>query len=488
MEGKQKEPDEGRGKAEPVGTQGSSPGNRPVREEGEVKMERIEQIADWERGFFPDGTPADPWFGEEPLPSVEDYERTYPLDAYGVLPGDEVQTGKIQEVIDRASEEGGGLLIIPKGRYVSGALFLKEGVDLYVAEGGILSGSEDIRDFPICDTRIEGQSCRYFPALLNIEGRKGVVLFGEGTIDGNGRKYWEEFWLRRDWNPACTNKDAQRPRLVFFSHCTDVLVRGLTLQNSPFWTNHLYKCRFVKYLDCKILSPVAPVKAPSTDAIDIDACTDVVVRRCTMAVNDDAVALKGGKGAWADEAPENGANERIVIEDCTYGFCHGCLTFGSESVHDRNIVFRNVTVGTGYNLLWMKLRPDTPQHYEHVLMENITGRAANFLNIHPWSQFYDLQGREDMPVSLCEHVHIRNCEFVCDSFFHVKADEEHYHLADFCLESLKICATEGDIDESAVEDLKVTGLVLTKKEGIDFPDSVTTIEEDTGGKAAAGSR
>lgn len=432
--------------------------------------------------LFPDGTRIDPWFREEPEVTLESYERRFSLEDYGIEPGKKVQTEKIQALIDRIAKEGGGLLVVPRGVFCSGALYFRQGVDLYVAEGGVLMGSEDIRDFPLCETRIEGQSCLYFPALINAEGLDGFTMFGEGTIDGNGRKYWEAFWLRRSWNPACTNKDEQRPRLVFLSHCSNVLVKGLTLQNSPFWTNHLYKCHHVRYLDCRILSPDSPVKAPSTDAIDIDACTDVSIRKCYMAVNDDAVALKGGKGAWADEAPENGANERILIEDCDYGFCHGCLTFGSESIHDRNIVLRNVKVGTSYNLLWMKLRPDTPQHYEYVLMENIKGKAASFLNIHPWSQFYDRQGRTDLPVSVCEHVKIRNCEFVCDHFFHVKADEEHYHLRDFELRDLLVHAADGSVEESAVEDLVMRDVWLLEKEGIDYPDSVVTLEDEAAKK------
>lgn len=64
------------------------------------------------------------------------------------------------------------------------------------------------------------------------------------------------------------------------------------------------------------------MKAPSTDAIDIDVCTDVLVKNCRMEVNDDAVVLKGGKGPWADMLQENGISERVIIEDCVYGFCH----------------------------------------------------------------------------------------------------------------------------------------------------------------------
>ena len=224
-----------------------------------------------------------------------------------------------------------------------------------------------------------------------------------------------------------------------------------------------------------MLSPHAPVGGPSTDAIDIDACTDVLVKNCYMAVNDDAVALKGGKGPWADTAPENGANERIIIEDCEYGFCHGCLTFGSECVHSRNIVMRGIKVSTGYNFLWLKFRPDTPQCYEYVLEENITGKTANFLNINPWTQFYDIKGRKDLPVSRGDNITDRNCRFECDTYFNVKADEEHYHLSNITLEDLEVTAADIGFDASAAEDLTVRNVRLVKKDGVEYPDSVTTI-------------
>ena len=428
--------------------------------------------------LFPDGTEIPEWFRDIPSVTLEQFKNQYRLDQYGILPDGTIQTSRIQALIDQAAQKGGGVLVVPKGCFVSGALYFRQGVHLCIEKGGMLMGSDDLMDFPLCETRIEGQNCLYFPALINADGLDGFTIFGEGTIDGNGLKFWQDFWLRKVWNPRCTNKDAQRPRLVFISHCTNVLVTGVTFQNSPFWTNHLYKCQYVKYIGCRMLSPVSPVKAPSTDALDIDACQDVLVKNCYMAVNDDAVALKGGKGPWADENPENGANERIIIEDCEYGFCHGCLTFGSESICDRNIILRNIKVGTGYNMLWMKLRPDTPQHYSYVLVENIEGKAANFLNINPWSQFFDLQGRTDLPVSLCDHVTIRNCRFTCDTFFNVQADEEHYHLSDYSFENLTVESTNISVNRTAIENLLFKNVQLTKKDNIDYPDAVTTLKED----------
>src|SRR5690606_27554065 len=112
------------------------------------------------------------------------------------------------------------------------------------------------------------------------------------------------------------------------------------------------------------------VKAPSTDAIDLDVCTNVLVKNCYLSVNDDAVALKGGKGPLADKDENNGGNKNIIIEDCTFGFCHSALTCGSESIYNHNIVFRRNTINMAQRLLWLKMRPDTPQNYEYILVED----------------------------------------------------------------------------------------------------------------------
>lgn len=326
---------------------------------------------------------------------------------------------------------------------------------MYVAEGGVLKGSPDICDYEIRKTRMEGETCLYFSALINADGIDGFTMCGPGTIDGNGLQSWKSFWLRRKWNPACTNKDEQRPRLVYISNCSNVMIADLHLINAHFWTTHIYKCKRVKYLNCYIFSPAAPVKAPSTDAIDIDVCTDVLVKNCYMEVNDDAVVLKGGKGPWADTDEDNGANERILVEDCEYGFCHGCLTCGSESVHNRNVIIRRIKVGAGNNLLWLKMRPDTPQRYEYISVEEVEGKIQNFININPWTQFFDLKGREDIPLSYAQYVTMKNCRCECGTFFNVKKDESQYRLSDFQFENLEIKAKRDGFKEDAITNVVV---------------------------------
>ena len=400
--------------------------------------------------FFPDGTPIADWFYETTVPALEELGTPYVLTDYNILDDGNIYTKEIQKLIDTIHENGGGVLVVPKGTYRTGSLYFKQGVQLYISEGGILLGSDDINDYDIKETRIEGETCLYFTALINADGIDGFTICGPGTIDGNGLKSWKAFWQRRTWNPKCTNKDEQRPRLIYISNCKNVLLADLHLQNAHFWTTHVYKSHHVKYLNCTITSPAAPVKAPSTDAIDLDVCSDVLVKNCYLEVNDDSVVLKGGKGPWADTAEENGSNERILIEDCEYGFCHGCLTCGSESVHNRNIIMRRIKVHTGNNLLWLKMRPDTPQHYEYILVEDVEGKITNFININPWTQFFDLKGREDIPLSYADHITMRNCCCECDIFFCVKKEESQYKLSEFLFENLDIRAKEECLDRSAM--------------------------------------
>ncbi|MBQ3828000.1 MAG: exopolygalacturonase, partial [Prevotella sp.] len=296
---------------------------------------------------WPDGTVMDAWFKDTTKVDMNALGRQYVITDYGVKNDSSlVQTTAIQAIIDRAAQEGGGVIVVPQGTFLTGALFFKQGTHLYVQ--GRLKGSDRIVDYPVVMTRIEGQTCKYFPALVNADGVDGLTIGGHGTIDGNGLNYWREFWLRRSWNPKCTNKDAQRPRLTYISNSKNVTIQDVRLINSPFWTNHVYKSSHVRYLDCYIYAPTEKVwdldpkrGAPSSDAIDIDVCTDILINGCYMHVNDDAVVLKGGKGTWADKDETNGPCERILVQNCRYGRVHGCLTLGSESLHDRKIKLRN---------------------------------------------------------------------------------------------------------------------------------------------------
>ena len=414
--------------------------------------------------LWPDGTVMADWFGDTTRVSLEGLKR-YVVTDYGVDGyGDGVQTAALQAVIDRCASEGGGVVVIPRGTFVSGSLFFKPKTHLLIEEGGELKGSDRIRDFQIVKTRMEGQTLNYFAALVNADGVDGFTITGPGTINGNGQKYWEEFWIRRKYNRDCTNLEAMRPRNVYISNSKDVTVQDVKIINSPFWTNHLYRCERVRYLGCFIFAPtegVTPVDpkrgGPSTDAIDIDVCKDVLVSGCYMHVNDDAVVLKGGKGTWADKDPDNGPCTNILVQDCVYGKVHGCLTLGSESVHDRNVVLRRIKVKSATRVLWLKMRPDTPQHYEYVTVEDISGQCGSFLVVRPWTQFFKPGDRKDMPLSQCNNISIRNIDMTTKNFFDVGLSDK-YKLNDFTFENINVVDEKKAFDATLIDNCKTNNV------------------------------
>lgn len=418
---------------------------------------------------FPDGTEIPEWFRQTASVDIESLGKKYVLTDYEIFADGRLHTEEIQALIDEAAANGGGVIVIPRGTFLTGGLHFKQGTHLYLEDGATLLGSDFIGDYPLGKTRIEGETCTYFGALINADSLDGFTISGKGTIDGNGLRYHKQFWLRRKWNRQCTNKDEQRPRLVYVSNCKNVQIEGVKLQNSAFWTTHIYNSENVKLLNLSIYSLGKPnhAKGPSTDAIDLDVVKNILVKGCYMSVNDDAVAMKGGKGPWADDPTKtegNGKNENVIIEDCTYGFCHGCLTLGSESIYNHNIILRRIKVDHATRLLWLKMRPDTPQRYEYVTVENITGNVGQFIFIQPWTQFYDLKDRKDPPMSYSDHITMRNCQMEVDNFFNVRKQDDQYKLSNFHFENLDIKVKKNaDFNQSYVDGFTVKNVNVQKQ-------------------------
>ncbi|WP_353719113.1 glycosyl hydrolase family 28 protein [Dyadobacter sp. 676] len=407
---------------------------------------------------FPDGTLIPRWFSDTAKIGPASLGTQFVLTDNGITrDSNTVQTAAIQRVIDHAAAQGGGVIVVPKGTFLSGALFFKPKTHLYIADGAVLKGSDNIADYPMTASRMEGQNLDYFPALVNAYGVDGFTISGKGTIDGNGLNYWKAFWKRRKENPNCTNLEVSRPRLVFIWKCNNVRVQDVRLQNSGFWTSHYYQCNNIKILNVTITAPHEPVKAPSTDAIDLDVCNNVLIKGCYLAVNDDAIALKGGKGPYADKDPGNGANTNIIVEDTDFGFCHAALTCGSEAIHNRNVVMRNCHIENAMRVLWLKMRPDTPQKYEFISVENVNGKAYSLIYVKPWKQFFDLKGRKDVPLSYSDHISLKNIRLKCEVFFDVSPGE-YDRLSKFHFENLDITAKNASYDKSVVKGLTLANV------------------------------
>ncbi|MDE6089749.1 MAG: exopolygalacturonase [Duncaniella sp.] len=414
---------------------------------------------------FPDGSAVPGWFNETKAPQIDKLGKKYVVTDYGVLRDSTViQTRALQAVIDKAAADGGGVVVIPEGTFLSGSLFFKPGTHLHIVKGGKLKGSDAITNYEIVKTRLEGQTIDYFAALVNADKCDGFTITGEGMIDGNGHRFYDEFWLRRKVNRKCTNLEALRPRMAYISNSKDVTVSGIRMVNSGFWTNHLYNCERVKYLGVTILAPTDGYpKGPSTDAIDLDVCNDVLVSNCYMNVNDDGVCLKGGKGTYVDTIAGNGSVSRVIIDRCTFGKTNAGVTFGSEAWDCSNVIMKDCKFNGTYHVLLFKMRPDTPQQYRNVLIDGATGTVRNAVEVQTWTQFFNKVERDPMPASGVDNVTFRNGHLECTRDFYKDKKTDDYTLTNFTFKDIWAVDPSKSFDTSNIENCIIENITLTDK-------------------------
>ena len=411
---------------------------------------------------FPDGSAVPAWFNNVEIPQIDKLGKKYVVTDHGVINDSTViQTPALQAVIDKAAGEGGGVIVIPEGTFLSGSLFFKPGTHLHIQKGGKLKGSDAITNYEIVKTRLEGQTIDYFAALVNADRCDGFTISGEGTIDGNGHRFYDEFWLRRKVNRKCTNLEALRPRMAYISNSKDVNVSGIHMVNSGFWTNHLYNCERIKYLGVTILAPTDGYpKGPSTDAIDLDVCNDVLVSNCYMNVNDDGVCLKGGKGTYVDTIAGNGPVGRVIIDRCTFGKTNAGVTFGSEAWDCSNVIMKDCKFEDTYHVLLFKMRPDTPQQYRNVLIDGATGRVRNAVEVQTWKQFFNKVDRDPMPASGVDNVTFRNGKLECTRDFYKDKKIDEYTLTNFTFKDIWAIDPSKSFDTKNIENCVIENVVL----------------------------
>jgi len=390
--------------------------------------------------------------------------KEFVITKYGAMAdGATLNTESIQRTIDAAASAGGGTVIIPEGRFLSGAIFLKPGVQLHLNKDAVLKGSTDIRDYPKMRTRIEGGFKDWVPALINADGTDHLRITGSGTLDGNGAPFWKEFWDRRTANAKTTNLDVPRPRLVLVQNSKDVLISGIQFKNSGFWNLHLYRCSDVVIENASFGAPnnPPPDRAPSSDAIDIDSSQRVTVSGCTFSVGDDCVCLKGSKGPFAMQDKDSPPTEHIHVTKCTFKTGHGVVTLGSEATVIRDVTVDDCRVTGDVPLVRIKVRPDTPQDFEDIRFRNITlsGEGAIF-DVRPWTQFFDLQG-QPLPKSIVRGITVSNVHGSFGAFGEIVGKPETT-ISDVTLKNINVTLKDpnlklGEVKNVHIENAQVNG-------------------------------
>jgi polygalacturonase len=346
------------------------------------------------------------------------------------------------------------VLVVPKGTFLCGSIFFKQGVDLLIEKEGVLKGTDDPNDYPQVDTRWEGEEMVWTAALLNFFDMTDVDLTGEGIIDGSGDKWMEKF------PRGSRGLRTGRPRLIAIQSCKDVKVSGLSLKNQACWGLFILYSRNVLVENLTIR---AEHNIISSDGIDVDSSCDVLIKGCDIDVNDDCIAIKSGKDE--DGRRVNRPAEDIVVEKCHFRYGHGGVSMGSEmSGGIRNVEIRNCIMDADnwapvrfksqpsrggvvenityrdiqlkdtrkafeFNMAWRMVNPKPPSDplpvVRNVKIINVSGTTANVGDMH---------GLEDSPII---NVSFENC--------HIKARRG------FVLENVK--------------DLDISGLTIEVEEG-----------------------
>ncbi len=266
--------------------------------------------------------------------SVQAFAKTFLGNAYGAKgDGKTLNTQAIQRAIDAAAQQHSAVTFAP-GVYLTGSVFLKSGVTLHLDKGVTLLGSQQIAEYPVMPTRIAGIEMPWPAALVNVYEQNDVRIEGQGTIDGDGKVFWDMYWtLRKAYEPRglrwASDYDARRPRLIQIFNADHVtLGNGLLLRRSGFWTVHICYSHDIVVEHVTIRNN-EDGHGPSTDGIDIDSSRKVLVEHADIAVNDDALCLKAGRDS--DGLRVNRPTEDIILRNSTIRSGAAGVTLGSET-------------------------------------------------------------------------------------------------------------------------------------------------------------
>lgn len=300
----------------------------------------------------------------------------------------------IQKAIDACHEAGGGTVTFEPGVYLTGAVFVKSGVNLCIGKGVTLLATPDSTAYPEIQTRIAGIEMMWPAAVINVIDQQNVAVSGEGTIDCNGEIWWEKYWtMRKDYEQRglrwIVDYDCKRVRGMLVSNSLDVTLRDFTLMRSGFWGVQILYSSHCTVDGITINNNVDGKHGPSTDGIDIDSSVRILVENCTIDCNDDNICLKAGRDA--DGLRVNRPTEYVVIRNCTTLRGAGLITCGSETSGGiRHILGYNLKAQGTSAVLRIKSALTRGGTVEHIYVTDV--EADNVRTIFPidlnWNPSY----------------------------------------------------------------------------------------------------
>ena len=376
------------------------------------------------------------------------------LDFGAVGDGRTLCTAGIQAAIDACAATGGGKVFVPPGRYLTGPIFLKSNLEFEILAGATLLGSTNFTDYPTIHGWWEGLERTVYASLITGIDLENVTITGQGTLDGNGA-VWLEAWGktqelreklglkgREPENPPGSPLPWPRPRMINLYRSRKVLIRGLTIHDSPSWTVHPVLCDDV-YIDG--LTILNPPHSWNTDGIDPESCRNVRISGCYISTGDDCIMLKSGY----KQIPGRPflPTENVTVMNCTFN-AGGCgVGIGSETAGGvRNVAVSNcVCDGTTCGLYFRTAR-GRGNVVENVSAVNVVMRNLEETGIVV-SMFYEDEDRNN-----AHPVDVRTPTF------------RNFQCSDLLLDGAKAAVVIEGLPESPIQRLSLENVFVNAAE------------------------
>lgn len=381
-------------------------------------------------------------FRMEPIKEYIYPAQDFVITKYGAVKGGEINNTKaIAAAIDACNKAGGGRVVVPEGIWLTSAIHFKSNVNLYLAEGAVLSFTDEPADYlPAVMTSWEGMECYNYSPLLYAFECENVAITGQGTLSPKMDSW--KVWFKRPqphmealkqlYTMASTDVPVEkrqmavgenhlRPHLLHFNRCKNVLLDSFKIRQSPFWTIHLYMCDggIVRNLDVK-------AHGHNNDGVDLEMSRNFLVENCVFDQGDDAVVIKAGRNrdAWRLNTP----CENIVIRNCKILKGHTLLGIGSEiSGGIRNIYMHDCSAPNSVmRLFFVKTNHRRGSFIENIHMENVdAGDVQRVLEIDTevLYQWKDLVPTYEERITRIDGIYMKNvtCKSA-DAIYELKGD------------------------------------------------------------------
>ena len=314
-------------------------------------------------------------------------------------------TVALQRAIDAAGDAGGGRVVLPAGKYLTGSIYLKDGVELHLKKNAVIFGSPDREDYNAADicpqngtSKAESSSGAHL--ILAIE-KKNVSITGEGWVDGNCRAF-----LLGPHIVYAQSKIPWRPsQMIYFVQCDGVRLEGFCTRNAPYWTCLLFGCRDVAVKGLTMRQMRYP-HTHNGDGLDIDTCERVTVDDCDILASDDALTLR----ACAGRLTRPMECRDVTVRNCRLSSACTALRIGVGDGVIRDCHIKGLKIWrtrSGFDLVssWSKTSPGTS--FINLTIEDVDMEVVRFLTLRrnygapdrkvDGITFRDVRGRAEMP-------------------------------------------------------------------------------------------